>query len=117
MILVSIDWKPETPEEDRFFSITSYGSEQTIFINTEFLPTKQNNYTKNNLDVKMFSESELRSKEQEGYIWMTYDQCQANMDKVKNILSDYDWQICALKDGKVCGPGYNYDSQRWDKGE
>ena len=45
MILVSIDWKPETPEEDRFFSITSYGSEQTTFIDTELLPTKYTNYS------------------------------------------------------------------------
>ena len=28
LIFVSMDWKPLTPVEDRFFSITSYGSEE-----------------------------------------------------------------------------------------
>jgi len=35
LIYVSIDWRPETLEEDRFFNITSYGSKQTKFSKLE----------------------------------------------------------------------------------
>jgi len=35
LIYVSIDWRPETLEEDKFFNINSYGSEQTKFSKLE----------------------------------------------------------------------------------
>tara|TARA_B110000285_G_C14822491_1_gene467177 strand:+ start:402 stop:614 length:213 start_codon:yes stop_codon:yes gene_type:complete len=64
----------------------------------------------------MFASGELKSKEDQGWYWMTYDQCHANMNKIRDILRNHAWHICALSDGKVAGPGYNYDYQRWDKG-
>lgn len=33
----------------------------------------------------------------------------ADMDKVKDVLCDKEWHICALVDGSVSGPGYSHE--------
>lgn len=39
LIYVSIDWRPETPEEDRFFNFTSYGAPETSFTWSYYVDT------------------------------------------------------------------------------
>lgn len=37
----------------------------------------------------------------------TFD-CETHMNKIKTVLADKTWHICALEDGNIGGPGYNY---------
>ena len=37
---------------------------------------------------------------------------QAHMDEIKDVLASQEWAICALTDGCVKGPGYNYEIER-----
>ena len=43
--------------------------------------------------------------------WASVDDVKAHRTSVEAVLCDNTWYICALMDGKVAGPGYQYEVQ------
>jgi len=56
-----------------------------------------------------FQVVEYEAEHEPGWKYARVGDVYCHMDQVKDIMADLEWHICALSNGTVAGPGYNFE--------